>query len=201
MIRTSFAMAGKRSSWRFGQRIDQFSSGMSLIEVLIAILLFAVFSGIFVVVTEYTTSLSLADQPSKMGAECMGAGEDRACIELYFDALVDALASSAFPANNGSDFYNIARGLNGKSHCAATPVELFPDPVLLPAEWPDLMWPLDYDVCIYSYDSLLVKEDLSLAPQRPGLYLLQANPSDSLRLVSTRKPVQRLFCRPRHLCV
>ena len=201
MKKMSFAMARRKSLRPAGQSLDQFSAGMSLIEVLIAILLFAVFSGIFVVVTEYTTSLSLADQPSKVGAECMGAGEDRACIELYFDALVDTLSSSAFPAKDGSDFYNIARGLNGNSHCAATPAELFPEPVLLPAERPGLTWPVDYDVCIYSYDSSLVREDLGLAPQRPGLYLLQANPSESLKLVSTRKPVQRLFCRPRHLCV
>lgn len=174
------------------------SLGMSLVELLIAILLFAIFSGIFVIVTEYTTSLSLSDQPSKVGAECMGAGEDRACIELYFDSLVQSLESSAFPAGSGSEFYAAARGLDGKSQCAGTPEALFPD--LLASERPDLTWPVDYTICIYAYESPLIQENLDATPQRPGLYLLQAQPSEALRLVATRKPVQRLFCRPRYLC-
>lgn len=174
------------------------SPGMSLVELLIAILLFAVFSGIFVVVTEYTISLSLSDQPSKVGAECMGAGEDRACIELYFDTLVQSLESSAYPAASGSDFYAAARGIEGKSQCAGTPEALFPD--LLAAEKPDLTWPIDYTICIYAYESPLIQEKLDATPQRPGLYLLQAQPSEALRIVATRKPVQRLFCRPRYLC-
>jgi len=172
-----------------------------MIEVLIAILLFAVFSGIFVVVTEFTTSLAVADQPSVVGAGCMGSGEDRACIELYFDQLVDVLEASTYPAGPGSEFYDISRGLSGKNQCAMSPESLLAD--LLPAEKPALTWPQDYDICVYAYEGSLsvIREDLSASSPSPGLYMLQANPSSSLQASSTRKPVQRLFCRPRYLCV
>lgn len=175
--------------------------GMTMIEVLIAILLFAVFSGVFVVVTEFTTSLAVADQPSAVGAECMGSGEDRACIELYFDQLVDALEASTYPAGPGSELYNVSRGLSGKNQCAMSPDSLLAD--LLPAEKPALTWSKDYNICLFAYDGSLsvIQEDLSVSPPRPGLYMLQANPSSSLQASSTRKPVQRLFCRPRYLCV
>jgi prepilin-type N-terminal cleavage/methylation domain-containing protein len=177
------------------------AEGMTMIEVLIAILLFAVFSGIFVVVTEFATSLAVTDQPSAVGAECMGSGEDRACIELYFDQLVDALEASTYPAAPGSELYDVSRGLSGKNQCSMSPESLLAE--LLPAEKPALTWPKDYNICLYAYDGSLsvIQEDLSASPPRPGLYMLQANPSPSLQASSTRKPVQRLFCRPRYLCV
>lgn len=186
---------------KLGLGLRRQAEGMTMIEVLIAILLFAVFSGIFVVVTEFTTSLSVADQPSAVGAECMGSGEDRACIELYFDQLVDALEASTYPAGPGSELYNVSRALSGKNQCAMSPENLLAE--LLPGEKPALTWPKDYNVCLYAYEGSLsvIQEDLSASPPRPGLYMLQANPSASLQASATRRPVQRLFCRPRYLCV
>lgn len=187
------ALCGKNLLY-LGGRCKNGAAGMALIELLISIMLFAVFGGIFAVVTEITSSLAVADQPSSLGTECMGVGEDRACIELYFDRLVEDLESSAFPASAGHLFHDVSHKLNGKSQCAPTPK------ALLAFEIPSLAWPVGYEICIYAYNSSVIKEDLSASPQTPGLYLLQASPSESLPSGSTRQPVQRLFCRPRYLC-
>lgn len=169
-----------------GNKWNPKAAGMTLIEVLIAVLLFAVFSGIFLTVTELMTSVMAAYEAPEGAAECSGFGEDRACIELYFDELVKILESSAFPGKVSS--------LN----CAADPIDLLAED-LVPKEVTHLRgyaWPANYEVCLNVYPGLI--ENVNAL--QPGLYLLQAQPVEDTPKESALKPVQRIFCRPSYLC-
>lgn len=162
------------------------AAGMTLIEVLIAVLLFAVFSGIFLTVTELMTSVMASYEAPEGAAECSGFGEDRACIELYFDELVKILESSAFPGNVAS------------SDCGRSPPALL-SKVLNEKEVNHLsgyIWPANYDICFNAYPDITENANAL----QPGLYLLQAQPKQSSPLNSAMKPVQRIFCRPSYLC-
>ena len=164
------------------------AAGMTLIEVLIAILLFAVFSGIFLTVTELMTSVMASYEAPEGASECSGFGEDRACIELYFDELVKILESSAFPGNVAS------------SDCDLSPTALL-SKVLNEKEVNHLngyIWPANYEICFNAYSDLT--ENANANALQPGLYLLQAQPKPSTPLNSALKPVQRVFCRPSYLC-
>jgi len=169
-----------------GNKWNPKAAGMTLIEVLIAVLLFAVFSGIFLTVTELMTSVMAAYEAPEGAAECSGFGEDRACIELYFDELVKILESSAFPGNVSS------------SDCDRSPTALL-SKVLNEKEVNHLngyIWPANYDICFNAYPDLTENANAL----KPGLYLLQAQPKPSTPLNSALKPVQRVFCRPSYLC-
>lgn len=172
----------------------QSERGMTVLEVLIAVMLFAVFSAVFLAVTEMTSALLLGEAPSQAGSQCSGKAEDRACVELYFDELVKVLERSTYPAESGSEFADAAFGAT--SHCKSNPEILFSD--MNASEAPDSPWPSDYDVCIYAYEEL--SEDLTASTPKPGLYLLQAQPAEGLDASAARQAVQRLFCRPRYLC-
>lgn len=162
------------------------AAGMTLIEVLIAVLLFAVFSGIFLTVTELMTSVMASYEAPEGASECSGFGEDRACIELYFDELVKIMESSAFPGNVASP------------DCDRRPTALL-SKVLNEKEVSHLsgyIWPANYVICLKAYPRLVE----NVSGERPGLYLLQAQPDPSTPLNSALKPVQRIFCRPSYLC-
>lgn len=152
------------------------SNGMTLLEVLIAIMLFTVFTGVFLTVTEMLSVLVPPTNAPLGDQSCNGSGLELSCINIAFDQIIPILEKDS----------------DKPSGC-------FPTAGLIPAvaqksiviDWPD-----DYKVCIYEYDNLAEQEPP--AAPLPGLYLLQAEPT---KQVFWRKPVQRLFCRPYHLCI
>lgn len=144
-------------------------SGMTLLEVLIAVLLFAVFSGVFMTVTEMLGVLVPASKAPLGDASCNGPALEASCINIAFDQLVLFLEKAD----------NLSNGCK-------------PNPKAIDATFSG-GWPDDYQICIYPY------QGLPESPQKkPGLFLLQAEATEP---AFWRKPVQRLFCRPYHLCV
>lgn len=161
------------------------SSGMTLLEVLIAITLFTVFTAVTVMVSELMAAMLSSDQKSTVVSECGSPPIDRACVELYFDNLVSTLED---PTTAKSKIWTHMR------QCKQNPAVLFD---LDFAQIPKAPWPSDYDVCIYDYGSQNSSFIEDLSAGRPGLYLLQARPVVASPL---KRPVQRLFCRPSILC-
>jgi len=153
-------------------------AGMTFLEVLIAIALFAVFSASFLMVIEMLAALLPAANSPAQADGCDGPGLELACINVAFDQLVPELE----------------KDLSVPGGC---PLALNS----LPGS-AELSWPEAYDMCVYKYPGPGLDEQAGSAdsPPRPGLYLLQAQakPGDS---AFWRVPVQRLFCRPYHLCV
>jgi prepilin-type N-terminal cleavage/methylation domain-containing protein len=143
-------------------------AGMTFLEVLIAIALFAVFSA---------SLMPAANSPAPADG-CDGPGLELACINVAFDQLVPELEKDLeVPAACFSS-------INSMSGSAG------------------LSWPEAYDVCVYKYPGPGLDEQVGSAgsPPRPGLYLLQAQARQG-DAAFWRVPVQRLFCRPYHLCV
>ena len=152
------------------------SNGRTLLEVLIAIMFFAVFMGVFLTVTEMLSVLIPPSNAPLSVQSCNGAALELSCINIAFDQIIPILEKDSDKPNGCSPTAGLIPAVAKKS---------------LVLDWPD-----DYKVCIYKYDSLEEKEPP--AAPLPGLYLLQAEPT---KQVFWRKPVQRLFCRPYHLCI
>ena len=159
------------------------SDGMTLIEVLIAVLLFAVFSGIFLVVTEMMAGL-LPSKPLNSNGDfsCDGPSLEVACINSAFDEILPDF----FEKN--SDIPNLA------GQCRP-PSDFFP-----PRE--EIGWPVAYD-CIFIISASGVISDLASSDLKdgPSLYLAEARVSDPAARAFWQVPVQRLFCWPYYKCV
>ena len=153
---------------------------MTLLEVLIAILLFAVFSGTFIIVTEMIVQIFPRDKAPLAENSCNGPSLEASCINLAFDVIVPALElynpldadiSSQYASIDQMDFAGIA--------------DL------------GLAWPDSYSIEIFQYPDLTHSLPSDQSPSKPGLYLLQATPTNR---AFWRKPIQRVFCRPYHVC-
>ena len=152
------------------------SNGMTLLEVLIAIMLFAVFTGVFLTVTEMLSVLIPPSNTPLSVQSCNGAALELSCINIAFDQIIPILEKDSDKPNGCSTTASLIPAVANKN---------------IIIDWPD-----DYKVCIYKYDNLAEQEPPAVP--LPGLYLLQAEPT---KQVFWRKPVQRLFCRPYHLCI
>lgn len=154
------------------------SNGMTLLEVLITIMLFAVFTGVFLTVTEMLSVLIPPSDTPLSVQSCNGAALELSCINIAFDQIIPILEKDSDKPNGCSLTASLIPAVAKKI------IDI------------DIDWPDDYKVCIYKYDNLAEQEPP--AAPLPGLYLLQAEPT---KQVFWRKPVQRLFCRPYHLCI
>ena len=152
------------------------SNGMTLLEVLITIMLFAVFTGVFLTVTEMLSVLIPPSDTPLSVQSCNGAALELSCINIAFDQIIPILEKDSDKPNGCSPTASLIPAVAKKN---------------IVIDWPD-----DYKVCIYKYDNLAEQEPPAVP--LPGLYLLQAEPT---KQVFWRKPVQRLFCRPYHLCI
>lgn len=161
-------------------------AGMTIIELLVAISLFATFMSIFVVVTQMlVTWIPETNSPSNEN-QCNGQGLETQCINAAFDRMVESLELAPY-----SDVDQLAKAVIS-DECWHHPK----GPNIYNAG--DMPWPDSYRVCLVK-DPGASETDPSLGGRElPGLYLLQASPVDDAHW---RKPVQRLLCRPIHLCI
>jgi len=157
------------------------SSGMTLLEVLIAVLLFAVFSGTFLMVTEMISQLLPAEQAPAGEQSCKGPALEESCVNIAFDAMVPYLEKSDPPRVDIDGDY-------------ASPNQL----VFAGINDLQLAWPDAYQLEIHQWKELPQTAASDGQASKPGLYLLQATPVSP---AFWRKPIQRLFCRPYHRCV
>ena len=173
-------------------QLNKRSNGMTLLEVLIAIMLFAVFTGVFLTVTEMLSVLIPPSNTPLGDQSCNGAALELSCINIAFDQIIPILEKDNDNIINGESTDKIMLGCSRDAgSIPAVAKEVAKKSLVL--DWPD-----EYKVCIYNYDRLEEKEPPVDPFPLPGLYLLQAEPT---KQVFWRKPVQRLFCRPYHLCI
>jgi len=157
------------------------STGMTLLEVLIAVILFAVFSGTFLMVTEMIGQLFPLEKTPLSASSCNGPALEASCINIAFDAIVPRL-EKADPDN-----------LDISGQYLSPNQMIVGDVADMQLAWPD-----DYKLEILRYTKLEQSKATETKPARPGLYLLQAKPINS---AFWRKPMQRLFCRPYYRCI
>ena len=163
------------------------SSGMTLLEVLIAVLLFAVFAGTFLMVTEMVGQLLPAEQAPVGDGSCNGPAFEESCVNIAFDVMVPYLEKSQ-PDDLLAEI-DVLREYESLDDVEFAGIRDL-----------QLAWPDAYRLEILQWSGLSQAAFTDQYPSRPGLYLLQATPKPE-QSAFWRKPIQRVFCRPYHRCV
>ena len=175
--------------------------GMSLLEVLVAILMLVVFTGVVAMVMEFTFRfLGEAESGERNQFDVSnGVLIDHQEIQLAMDQIVEVLAQP------GISQQRLLGNESGKPQIAFDPDADLPqracpafDPI---TAWGLLMNPISlppgYRLCVWTTTAKEPSLDALQNGAKPGIYLLQALPE---RLSSTNLPTRRLFCRPRPFC-
>ena len=180
--------------------------GMTLLEVLVAILMLTVFTGVVAVVMEFTFRfLGEAESGEKNEFEVSnGVLIDHQEIQIVMDQLVEVLSQP------GISKERLDGDLEGAAQIAFDP----PNQAVAPSEdcakgipvqkWglpmPEVVIPPGYWLCLWTtteresdMSELLADADGA----QPGIYLLQALPE---QVDPATLPTRRLFCRPRPFC-
>ena len=191
---------------------DASTSGMSVLELLLAVTMLMVFTGVVAAVMEVTLSImGEAECPvdvsgvrrcNDKNTEDVANGVliDRQRIEALFDQLEQVLVQPGIPSAR-IDAISGPLGDSPSDVCtpsASTSVWATSDKV---PELPVLTFPRGYHLCLWttglqeaSLENLL---DPANTVATPGVYVLQALPTE---LNASTLPVRRLICRPRPFC-
>ena len=190
---------------------DSSASGMSVLELLLAITMLMVFTGVVAVVMEVTLRfMGEAECPVDVnGVRRCNDGNtedvangvliDRQRIEVLFDQLESVLVQ---PGIHRSRIEAISGALGDPpAQPACTPGVTTSFWAATVPELPILTFPRGYHICLWrtglresSMQDLLNPSNSAAAP---GLYVLQALPT---QLNASTLPVRRLFCRPSPFC-
>lgn len=169
---------GSSSLKGFGER------GMTLVELILALMLFVSFMGVFVAVTQVTQRF-LGDSEKQLPGSS-GMLVDQYALQVGMDLLADSLSQTAVSQQDIASY--ISKG------CTYDPI----------SEWKLLgakpQFPPGYSLCIRS--TLLTESPLqdliNKKPMaRPGIYIIHALPDE---VSATTQQGRRLFCRPKPFC-
>ena len=191
---------------------DSSSSGMSVLELLLAITMLMVFTGVVAVVMEVTLRfMGEVECPMDVSGVRICNDEttedvangvliDRQRIEVLFDQLEQVLVQ---PGIHRSRIDSISGPLGSSPVDVCTPAastSVWASNDKVPA-LPVLTFPRGYHICLWrtglreaSMENLLDPTNTSATP---GLYVLQALPT---QLSAASMPLRRLICRPRPFC-
>ena len=179
---TSFTRFSKSLCPQSGIHGAAREGGMTLLETLLAMSMLVVFTGVVVMVMEFTNRFFLEAEGNGKGVLI-----EHAEIQMTMDRLVEFLSQ---PGVTRTQIKNFSRPYSASlpSTCVVSGGDIalawnLPIPSISLA-------PDGYSLCLWSTKPL---EDSS----NPGIYVLQALP-DSLS--PSKLPTRRIFCRPRHLC-
>ena len=177
--------------------------GMTLLEMLLAVLMLVVFTGVVAMVMEFTFRfLGAAESGEKNDLEVSnGVLIDHQEIHLAMDQLVEILVQPGITKSRldgdepGFPQMAFAFDVAPQLACiAADPASQWGAP------FPNIALPPGYRLCLWK-TSLVESsmEDLIAEAEgaKPGIYLLQALPEE---LSASKLPTRRLFCRPRLFC-
>ena len=163
--------------------------GMTLPEVIVAVLMLAAFTGLFVVVINYTTNFFVSRDRSR--DDVRGVLIDHHELLMSMDQLAETLSQPGYKLNE------ITEITQNCSYPPKPPTKIWGLPGVEKQSLPD-----GYKICLFP-TSLLESslEDLAAgkADAKPGIYILYASPlADKISLNAL--PVRRLFCRPKPYC-
>ena len=192
---------------------DISASGMSVLELLYAITMLMLFSGVVAAVMEVTLRFAgEAECPVDVNGiprcnEANTKDEDvahgvlieRQRIEVLFDQLEEVLVQ---PGIHYSRIASISAPIgSAPNQPACTPAASTAFWTARVPELPSLTFPRGYHVCLWQTGLREASMENLLDPTNnsptPGLYVLQALPT---QLNASTLPVRRLLCRPRPFC-
>lgn len=205
---------------------DASALGMSVLELLIALTMLTIFTGVVAAVMEVTVvfmrdaecprdvrgNLRCNDN-SDDGEVAQGALIDRVRIESLFDQMEEVLIQPGVTLSQLNQISSPLMARPSLQECIAPPPPNDPGNYSWRSlgnipELPELVgFPPGYQLCLWS--TSLVESSMGCLLQRPapgvtcnpritpGIYVLQALP---YRLNGPTLPVRRLICRPRPFC-
>ena len=148
--------------------------GMTLLELLIAVMMLVTFTSVVVMVMEFTFRfLGEAERASGNGVLI-----DHAEAQYDMDQLVEMLSQPGIGAGD-------LRGIFTGNRCSVNPVKDWS----LPSSMSAIVPPLGYRFCL---------SKILHSSGNTDVYMLQALPEGAPD--PSRLPVRRLFCRPRPFC-
>ena len=187
-------MANKLKTHCQAQRSENLEcSGMSLIELLVALTMLVIFTGVVASVMQFTVRFfSLAESGDRNQFNVSnGVLIDHQQIQVAMDELVETLSQPGISVNSIAFPQSVQPNL---ACPAALPVTQWGLPMQ------EVSLPPGYRLCLWKTTAVESSMNALLAGApgaNPGIYLLQALPE---RLSSTSLPTRRLFCRPRPFC-
>jgi prepilin-type N-terminal cleavage/methylation domain-containing protein len=184
--------------------IDRHQQGMTLLEMLVAMSMLVVFTGVVALVMEFTFRFLGAAESGETNEFDVSNGVliDHQEIQLEMDRLVELLSQPGISRDR------LDGALEGTTQIAFDPDVVEPEVACVPGDpvqkWnlpmPAVVIPPGYRFCLWKTTEREspMGDLLAGAPgAKPGIYLLQALPE---RLSATTLPTRRLFCRPRPFC-
>ena len=192
---------------------DISASGMSVLELLFAITMLMLFSGVVAAVMEVTLRFAgeaecpvdvngiLRCNEANTNDEDVAHGVliERQRIEVLFDQLEEVLVQ---PGIHYSRIASISAPIgSAPNQPACTPAASTAFWTARVPELPSLTFPRGYHVCLWQTGLREASMENLLDPTNnlatPGLYVLQALPT---QLNASTLPIRRLLCRPRPFC-
>ena len=171
------------------------NSGMTLPELIMAVLMLTAFTGVFVIVTRFTANFlrpinmdgqrnyELAKEDSINDNEMPDILNDHYQLNIAFDAIINVLSQ---PGIDKSFILNLK--------CTSLPYSDWKIPSIN-----EKAIPKNYSICIKP--TLLPESsymDLISLKGKPGIYIIYTKPNNGITYNST--PVRRIFCRPKPFC-
>ena len=157
------------------------TGGMTLLEMLVAVLMLVVFTGVVVMVMEFTNRF-FADAE----AGDKGVLVEHAEIQIEMDRLAHVLAQPGITLPRIKKISNAFTD-PPPSSCVVSGGDIA-------GAWglpiPKTSLPEGYSLCLWTTIPLETNSS-------PGIYVLQALPA---KISASKLPTRRIFCRPRHLC-
>ena len=182
-------------------RVCRSEVGMTVLEMIIAILMLVVFTGVVSIVMEFTFRFLDASESGDLNEFEVANGVliDHQEIQLSMDLLVEILSQPGISKDR------LDGQVSGLQRIAFDPVNDDPNVACVAADpvqqWglpmPKISLPPGYRLCLWTTTAAEPSLTALLAGANPGIYLLQALPE---KLSASTLPTRRLFCRPRPFC-
>ncbi len=165
------------------------NQGMALPEVIVAVIMLAAFTGIFVTMTEYISKFFKLTEDYSKANKSSGLLIDQHKIRIAMDSWVDIFSQVGY---SKSDLKEIV-----KLGCSNIPYIDWD----LPGERHEL--PNGYQFCVggtrFDESNILDWYDLTKKKTaKPGIYVIYAKP---LKASNAALPLRRVFCRPKPYCI
>ena len=183
------------------KKLRHHEAGMTVLEMLIALLMLVVFTGVVAMVMEFTLRFLGATEAGERNDFEVSNGVliDHQEIQLGMDLLVEMLSQP------GISKQHLNGQVKDKQRIAFDPAKDDPRVACVAAD-PVGQWglpmqkvslPPGYRLCLWTTSATEPSFTALLAGAKPGIYLLQALPEE---LNAATLPTRRLFCRPRSFC-
>jgi len=171
------------------------NKGMTLPELIMAVLMLTAFTGVFIIVAKFTSNFirpinvdgqrnfEFAEDSSIKNNEMPDILNDHLKINIAIDSIISILSQPG-----------IDKSFILKLNCTSLPYSEWKIPAIN-----EKAIPKNYSICIKP--TLLSESsymNLNSAEGKPGIYIIYSKPNNGITYNST--PVRRIFCRPKPFC-